>query len=114
MKRFRSIEQLDTAILYALELTSSISVLLQCEQQMGKEVESGKIVRESAVARDQRQEENESEQETNNYERVKAYLATHLDATMREIAHALVISTSTVNKWCNCIKAAASQDEHRE
>ncbi len=28
MKQFRSIEQLDTAILYVLELTSSISVLL--------------------------------------------------------------------------------------
>ena len=39
------------------------------------------------------------EQEANNYERVKAYLATHPQATDRAIADALTISTSTANKW---------------
>jgi hypothetical protein len=39
------------------------------------------------------------EQEANNYERVKAYLATHPQATDRAIAVALTISASTANKW---------------
>jgi hypothetical protein len=39
------------------------------------------------------------ERETNNYERVKAYLAIHPQATVRAIADALTISTSTANKW---------------
>jgi hypothetical protein len=37
--------------------------------------------------------------ETNNYERVKAYLAGHPNAKVRDVAKALVISVSTANKW---------------
>ena len=32
MKRFTSIEKLDTGILYCLELASSISILLRCQR----------------------------------------------------------------------------------
>jgi hypothetical protein len=39
------------------------------------------------------------EQEANNFERVKAYLARHPEATDRQIAGALTMSTSTANKW---------------
>ena len=41
----------------------------------------------------------ESEQGANNYERVKAYMATHPGAPVREVAIALTISTSTASKW---------------
>src|SRR5205085_11898867 len=39
--------------------------------------------------------ENGDEQESNNYERVKAYLAGHPDAKVREVARALTVSVST-------------------
>ena len=39
------------------------------------------------------------EQGANNYERVKAYMAGHPDAKVREVAEALTISVSTANKW---------------
>lgn len=45
------------------------------------------------------QETDEDEQEVDNSERVKAYLATHPAATDRAIADTLMISRSTVNKW---------------
>jgi hypothetical protein len=48
--------------------------------------------------------EHDAEQETNNYERVKAYLSDHPDAKDREIADALTISSSTANKWRRRIK----------
>jgi hypothetical protein len=41
----------------------------------------------------------EGEQETNNGERVRVYLVDHPKATLREIAEALSISVTTVNKW---------------
>jgi hypothetical protein len=56
-------------------------------------------VRETSAERDCEQETDEDEQEVDNSERVKAYLATHPAATDREIADALMISRSTVNKW---------------
>jgi len=63
---------------------------------------------EAIVACDHKQETNEGkiEQEENNHERVKAYLAAHPEATDREIATALTISTSTANKWRKRIQAA--------
>jgi hypothetical protein len=39
------------------------------------------------------------EHEMNNFERVKAYLARYPEATDRQIAEALTMSTSTANKW---------------
>ena len=54
------------------------------------------------------------EQEANNYERVKAYLATHPQATDRAIAGALTISISTANKWRKRIERASVEDESRE
>jgi hypothetical protein len=52
------------------------------------------------------------EQEANNFERVKAYLARHPEATDRQIAEALMMSTSTANKWRNRAKETRSQGEH--
>lgn len=46
------------------------------------------------------------EQEANNFERVKAYLARYPEATDREIAEALKMSTSTANKWRKRVKQA--------
>ena len=56
----------------------------------------------------------EGEQETNNFERVKAYLARHPEATDREVAEALTMSTSTANKWRKRVKETTVQSEHRE
>lgn len=41
----------------------------------------------------------EGESQINNGERVKAYLAEHHCATLREIAEALTISVTTAKKW---------------
>jgi len=54
------------------------------------------------------------EQEANNFERVKAYLARHPEATDREIAEALTISTSTANKWRKRVKETTMESERRE
>ena len=43
--------------------------------------------------------ENSDEQGANNYERVKAYLADHPGAKVRDVARALTVSVSTANKW---------------
>jgi hypothetical protein len=48
--------------------------------------------------------EEESEQEGNNYERVKAYLARFPEASIRDIAEALAMSLSTAHKWRNRVK----------
>ena len=48
--------------------------------------------------------ESDEEQGVNNYERVKAYLAGHPDAKVRDVAEALTISVSTANKWINRIR----------
>lgn len=53
------------------------------------------------------------EREANNYERVKAYLAAHPQATDRAIADALTISASTANKWRKRIERASVEGEHR-
>jgi len=55
--------------------------------------------------------EQENEQEANNYERVRAYLALHPKASDSEIAHTLVMSRSTANKWHNRVKQMCLQDE---
>ncbi|GAC1394500.1 MAG: hypothetical protein NVSMB38_27700 [Ktedonobacteraceae bacterium] len=57
------------------------------------------------------QTEGEYKQETNNYERVKAYLVTDPNATDRDIAEALAISTSTANKWKKRVIKEASMHE---
>jgi hypothetical protein len=56
-------------------------------------------VPEASADCDEVRETKEGEQETNNGERVRAYLAAHPAATDREIADALTISASTANKW---------------
>ncbi len=69
---------------------------------------------EATAACDYKQATNGGEQEANNYERVKAYLATHPQATDRALADALTISTSTANKWRKRIGRASVEDECRE
>lgn len=53
----------------------------------------------------------ETDQETNNGERVKAYLAVHPQATLREIAEALTISVTTAKKWRTRIQGEGVQEE---
>jgi hypothetical protein len=53
------------------------------------------------------------EQEANNFERVKAYLARHPEATDRQVAEALTISTSTANKWRKRVKETAVESERQ-
>ena len=48
--------------------------------------------------------ESGDEQRANNYERVKAYLALHPDAKVREVAEALSMSISTANKWIRRVR----------
>jgi hypothetical protein len=49
-------------------------------------------------------EDSDDEPGANNYDRVKAYLAIHPNAKVREVAGALTISVSTANKWMVRIK----------
>jgi hypothetical protein len=44
-------------------------------------------------------EEDSDEQGANNYKRVKAYLESHPNAKVRDVARALTVSVSTANKW---------------
>lgn len=44
-----------------------------------------------------------------NYERVKAYLAEHPDAKVREVAEALSMSVSTASKWMGRMKGKAEK-----
>ena len=60
------------------------------------------IVQEAVAAGDR-------EQEVNNYERVRIYLAEHSDAKVREVADALSISTSTASKWMGRIRDGKAQ-----
>lgn len=48
--------------------------------------------------------DNDEEPGANSYDRVKAYLALHPDAKVREVAGALTISVSTADKWMVRIK----------
>ncbi len=48
------------------------------------------------------------EREASNYERVKAYLAGHPEAKVRDVAEVLKISVSTANKWMIRIKGKRS------
>ncbi len=52
--------------------------------------------------------EGNDEQVANNYERVKAYLAGHPEAKVRDVAKALTISVSTANKWMIRVKGEFS------
>ena len=54
------------------------------------------------------------EQEANNFERVKAYLARHPEATDRQIAEALTMSTSTTNKWRKRVRETIAENERYE
>lgn len=65
----------------------------------------------ATAACDHEQLTNESEQGADNYERVKAYLAAHPQATDRAIADALMISTCTANKWRKRIERANVEGE---
>ena len=86
----------------------------QGEQQADKSEQRANTAQEAAIACDHEQATNGSKQEANNYERVKAYLATHPHATDRALADALTISTSTANKWRKRIGRASVEDESRE
>ena len=86
----------------------------QGEQQANKDEQRANTAQEATAACDHEQLTNESEQVANNYERVKAYLAAHTQATDRAIAEALTISTSTANKWRKQIERASVEGECRE
>jgi hypothetical protein len=58
-------------------------------------------------------EGDEGEQEANNYERVKAHMATFPTAKVRDVAGALSISVSTANKWMNRVKGKGEQDDQK-
>jgi hypothetical protein len=53
----------------------------------------------------------DQEQGASNYERVKAYLAGHPEAKVRDAAKALTISVSTANKWMIRIRGERSPGE---
>ena len=55
----------------------------------------------------------EGDQETNNGERVKVYLAQHPNAPLREIAEALTISVTTANKWRTRIQGEGEKKTRR-
>jgi hypothetical protein len=71
----------------------------QDEQRANKGEQQANTAPEAGADCDEVKETKEGEQETNNGERVRVYLAAHPVATDREIAEALTISTSTANKW---------------
>jgi hypothetical protein len=77
---------------------------LQCEQEANKGEQRANILQEATG-------ECIDEQVTNNYERVKAYLARHPDAKVRDVAEALTISVSTANKWMIRIRGECSPGE---
>jgi hypothetical protein len=54
------------------------------------------------------------EQEANNFERVKAYLTRYPEATDRQIAESLTMSTSTANKWRKRVKETTAENERCE
>ena len=83
----------------------------QSEQQANKDEQRANTAQEATEAYGHEQATNGGEQETNNYERVKAYLATHPQATDRSLADALTISTSTANKWRKRIMRAKVEGE---
>ena len=56
----------------------------------------------------------QEEEGTNNGERVKAYLADHPKAPLREIAEALTISVTTANKWRTRIQGEGEQTKRRK
>jgi hypothetical protein len=64
----------------------------QDEQEVNKSKQRANIAQEATG-------ECNDEQGANNYERVKAYLARHPGAKVRDVAEALTISVSTANKW---------------
>jgi hypothetical protein len=66
---------------------------------------------EATATGDHEQATDEREQEANNYQRVKTYLATHPPATDRAIADALAISASTANKWRKRIERESAEGE---
>jgi hypothetical protein len=86
----------------------------QGEQGRAEGEQTASIAQEAPVVCDYEQRANEGEQEVSNYKRVKVYLADHPKATDREIADALVISHSTVNKWRKRLKEACMQSKHRK
>jgi len=69
----------------------------QGEQKANKNEQRTNIAQEATG-------ESDDEQGANNYEQVKAYLAGHPDAKVREVAGALTISVSTASKWMVRIK----------
>ncbi len=70
----------------------------QAGQEASKDKPTADITQEATGGRD-------DEQAANNHERVKAYLAVHPKAKVREVAEVLTISVSTANKWMVRIKA---------
>lgn len=66
----------------------------ECEGEQG-----ANTAPQASTEQSQEEGTNEGEQEASNYERVKEYLARYPEAKDREIAEALMISSSTANKW---------------
>ncbi len=86
----------------------------QGERQASNGEQRANAAQEATATSDHEQVADEREQEANNYQRVKTYLATHPQATDRAIADALAISASTANKWRKRIERASAESEHRE
>jgi Zn-dependent membrane protease YugP len=98
MKKFQSIEKLDTAILYALELASSVSVLLLA---FGLIASMMNVLTQGSVL-------------TNNLIMQRIWAWTQCIAIDASVAGALSISVSTANKWMNRVKGKDGQQKRDE
>jgi hypothetical protein len=76
----------------------------QGEQQENKDIQRANIAQEAIG-------EGDNEPAAPNYERVKAYLAVHPDAKVREVAEVLEISVSTANKWMIRVRGECLQSK---
>jgi hypothetical protein len=76
----------------------------QGEQQEDKDEQRANIAQEVTG-------DGDNEPAAHNYERVKAYLAVHPDAKVREVAEVLEISVSTANKWMIRVRGECLQSK---
>ena len=77
----------------SVEATTPYALLSPQDEQEASQGEQRANIAQEATG------ESDDEQGGNNYERVKAYLAGHPDAKVRDVARALTVSVSTANKW---------------
>ncbi|HEX6480481.1 MAG TPA: hypothetical protein VF043_16715 [Ktedonobacteraceae bacterium] len=73
------------------------------DEQEANKGEQGTNIAQKAIG------EGGAEQMVNNYERVKAYMARHPDAKVRDVAEALSISVSTANKWMSRVRGGSDK-----